>query len=101
MIRPPPRFNRTDTLFPYPTLFRSPRDDGGLLRGLRGVARSPVESDRAGRWIGTHRARRISLRSGRRQRSDAGLSYPTSPAYASCVAFSRITIDPEIGRAHV
>src|SRR3546814_2965061 len=24
MIRPPPRSTRTDTLFPYPTLFRSP-----------------------------------------------------------------------------
>src|SRR3546814_3612249 len=26
MIRPPPRSTRTDTLFPYTTLFRSPRD---------------------------------------------------------------------------
>src|SRR3546814_15222894 len=25
MIRPPPRSTRTDTLFPYPTLFRSPQ----------------------------------------------------------------------------
>src|SRR3546814_8984329 len=24
MIRPPPRSTRTDTLFPYPTLFRAP-----------------------------------------------------------------------------
>src|SRR3546814_7902646 len=30
MIRRPPRFTRTDTLFPYPTLFRSVR--GELLR---------------------------------------------------------------------
>src|SRR3546814_222738 len=28
MIRRPPRSTRTDTLFPYTTLFRSPRDDG-------------------------------------------------------------------------
>src|SRR3546814_4978661 len=27
MIRRPPRSTRTDTLFPYTTLFRSPRDD--------------------------------------------------------------------------
>src|SRR3546814_15532082 len=26
MIQPPPRSTRTDTLFPYTTLFRSPRD---------------------------------------------------------------------------
>src|SRR3546814_14711029 len=29
MIRRPPRSTRTDTLFPYPTLFRSPQ--GGLV----------------------------------------------------------------------
>src|SRR3546814_1889861 len=28
MIRPPPRSTRTDTLFPYPTLFRSQRGVG-------------------------------------------------------------------------
>src|SRR3546814_16731770 len=30
MIRRPPRSTRTDTLFPYPTLFRSPRLEGAL-----------------------------------------------------------------------
>src|SRR3546814_13995089 len=29
LIRRPPRSTRTDTLFPYPTLFRSPRRGGG------------------------------------------------------------------------
>src|SRR3546814_14639204 len=29
MIRRPPRSTRTDTLFPYSTLFRSPLDQGG------------------------------------------------------------------------
>src|SRR3546814_1663334 len=29
MIRRPPRSTRTDTLFPYTTLFRSPADRGG------------------------------------------------------------------------
>src|SRR6056297_1005090 len=33
MIRPPPRSTRTDTLFPYTTLFRSPRS--GRRRGSR------------------------------------------------------------------
>src|SRR3546814_1060717 len=35
MIRRPPRSTRTDTLFPYTTLFRSPRHAvyGGLHRG--------------------------------------------------------------------
>src|SRR3546814_4155031 len=32
MIRRPPRSTRTDTLFPYATLFRSPGQDGGSDR---------------------------------------------------------------------
>src|SRR3546814_4763637 len=32
MIRRPPRSTRTDTLFPYTTLFRSPRRDDGAAR---------------------------------------------------------------------
>src|SRR3546814_8508501 len=35
MIRPPPRSTRTDTLFPYTTLFRSGREDGQAGAGLR------------------------------------------------------------------
>src|SRR3546814_19098983 len=33
MIRGPPRSTRTDTLFPYTTLFRSPRCGGAAVRG--------------------------------------------------------------------
>src|SRR3546814_7656901 len=33
MIRRPPRSTRTDTLFPYPTLFRSQQDDRTDQRG--------------------------------------------------------------------
>src|SRR3546814_17402006 len=36
MIRRPPRSTRTDTLFPYTTLFRSIWADGNLLRGAAG-----------------------------------------------------------------
>src|SRR3546814_15054362 len=40
MIRQPPRSTRTDTLFPYTTLFRSKPyyDRTGRFRGYRGVA---------------------------------------------------------------
>src|SRR3546814_3705932 len=42
MIRRPPRSTRTDTLFPYTTLFRSrKRDVSGCSKGLRGAARAP------------------------------------------------------------
>src|SRR3546814_14098101 len=37
MIRRPPRSTRTDTLFPYPTLFRSRHRAGRQLLLLRGV----------------------------------------------------------------
>src|SRR3546814_20493933 len=38
MIRRPPRSTRTDTLFPYTTLFRSPRRERDLLPVLRAPA---------------------------------------------------------------
>src|SRR3546814_3215285 len=34
MQRPPPRSTRTDTLFPYTTLFRSIRGEGHVRQGL-------------------------------------------------------------------
>src|SRR3546814_11973287 len=37
MIRRPPRSTRTDTLFPYPTLFRSPHTVVGTLQQLANV----------------------------------------------------------------
>src|SRR3546814_3901087 len=36
MIRPPPRSTRTDTLFPYTTLFRSHRSAAARIRRLPG-----------------------------------------------------------------
>src|SRR3546814_2712592 len=39
MIRRPPRSTRTDTLFPYTTLFRSPRHADHLLHPRQGIAR--------------------------------------------------------------
>src|SRR3546814_17814864 len=34
MFRPPPRSTRTDTLFPYPTLFRSPDEARAIAAQL-------------------------------------------------------------------
>src|SRR3546814_9013626 len=41
MIRPPPRSKRTDTLFPYTTLFRSHAGPQGPERGHRQEVRQP------------------------------------------------------------
>src|SRR3546814_19359216 len=47
MIRRPPRSTRTDTLFPYATLFRSPEDDRPVFwRGK--LSAPPVMRERAG-----------------------------------------------------
>src|SRR3546814_2262967 len=51
MIRRPPRSTRTDTLFPYTTLFRSVRDQGRKHRRLLGLCRSHLR-------LGVERRRR-------------------------------------------
>src|SRR3546814_3288018 len=50
MIRPPPRSTRTDTLFPYTTLFRSPRAraDVSLDHGFSPAA---VRVGQQGSWF--------------------------------------------------
>src|SRR3546814_15121123 len=66
MIRRPPRSTRTDTLFPYTTLFRSPL----LLRRRlprRDRGRFPVSDGLAGGSPARPR-RRLPLRAGRRRR---------------------------------
>src|SRR3546814_5381883 len=46
MARPPPRSTRTDTLFPYTTLFRSPDRNGGSSgSGGKLMVRSDVVTD--------------------------------------------------------
>src|SRR3546814_14490042 len=47
MIRRPPRSTRTDTLFPYTTLFRSETPLGRYCRGLRGGVKGVVKATRA------------------------------------------------------
>src|SRR3546814_13707297 len=60
MIRPPPRSTRTDTLFPYTTLFRSV-----TMRGLLAVATSRVAigKERAGPLVPAGTAARCRERS--------------------------------------
>src|SRR3546814_15248867 len=42
MIRRPPRSTRTDTLFPYTTLFRSPRPGLAAVPGIVSTAAIPL-----------------------------------------------------------
>src|SRR3546814_16197961 len=50
MIRRPPRSTRTDTLFPYTTLFRSPLFDG-LVRRMTDEGVTTVTSDAKQRLV--------------------------------------------------
>src|SRR3546814_14703439 len=59
MIRPPPRSTRTDTLFPYPTLFRSGPGTTGFPQDAFGSASGPylttlmqrLDTPVASRWV--------------------------------------------------
>src|SRR3546814_5783500 len=65
MIRRPPRSTRTDTLFPYTTLFRSLAGDGGGVATLswRRVSqhRGPARARRPQRLAKLARVARLSL----------------------------------------
>src|SRR3546814_10338387 len=107
MIRRPPRSTRTDTLFPYTTLFRSePRilalgilASGGLCLFERVVARgfAAEESRDLGDADRTHRGK-IGVEAAREQGFDlcdrAAFEHLDEAAVASVA-------QPEIGRAHV
>src|SRR3546814_4677905 len=58
MIRQPPRPTRTDTLFPYTTLFLSPAQRGRAQRGegaeRLGLARHRLGQDRRGAGFADH-----------------------------------------------
>src|SRR3546814_11930309 len=66
MIRRPPRSTRTDTLFPYTTLFRSVYRSGLGLQGLRGTADGPIvisgPADRSAQFLGRPGHNTVELR---------------------------------------
>src|SRR3546814_6013686 len=70
MIRRPPRSTRTDTLFPYTTLFRSDkRPDAGDRQTGRGAGRSAPGSAREGARTGGN------VRSRHRNAGDASVHF--------------------------
>src|SRR3546814_15515976 len=68
MIRRPPRSTRTDTLFPYTTLFRSVhiRDFGLQLRGARPEFRPDIPAPE--RLVHAHRRERQGASAGQAHR---------------------------------
>src|SRR3546814_18672561 len=92
MIRRPPRSTRTDTLFPYTTLFRSHAyDQKGYLWLATGSDAMPLDV------AGNDTFRR--LRDGQR----TALQIQGSPGQSALVRLARRMVLPDgkIGRAHV
>src|SRR3546814_2897687 len=125
MIRRPPRSTRTDTLFPYTTLFRSPGEDTAVSRcrpaGAGGIDR--LRERRRARGAagarGLHRvARYRRAEEGPRDREprplcarqdphgehralQERLSAAATAGWRAHTSLSQAVIPDEIGRAHV
>src|SRR3546814_9158273 len=101
MKRRPPRSTRTDTLFPYTTLFRSLRRRGAIWRRGRGICRASV------RRIASIRRSLAPLGLGRqRRRGEADVPVPRNVPRGATAAHDRFVErggawEEKIGRAHV
>src|SRR3546814_7586849 len=103
MIRRPPRSTRTDTLFPYTTLFRSNRAERAAVEGivegnqnmLLGIARAGMIGAR-----GLDRAfDRLGARIGEEDRVGKGVL--DEPRREGLALRAAIKVRHKIGRAHV
>src|SRR3546814_4531255 len=100
MIRRPPRSTRTDTLFPYTTLFRSPPDrvlsikEGRIVKADEELA---VRRIRIG--AARHRADAADMRFGGKFRLQIRLLRSAHSGAGRIAALGHESI--EIGRAHV
>src|SRR3546814_17852140 len=91
MIRRPPRSTRTDTLFPYTTLFRS------VLLGASRVIRTLASSPNIRTFFDQNFANPVFI-------ADPGLEYSTLPPASKIddkgvYLFNRLTFYAAIGRA--
>src|SRR3546814_8499938 len=78
MVRLPPRSTRTDTLFPYTTLFRSPRRIGDKIAGLLGAQPGEViATDSTSVNIFKALTAALSLRPGRSKILSEQTNFPT------------------------
>src|SRR3546814_4961977 len=77
MIRRPPRSTRTDTLFPYTTLFRSPRYVRRLFQDEGSSFSDHVLGERL------DRAHRLLLHPGQASRTIAAVAYARSEEHTS------------------
>src|SRR3546814_15784889 len=98
MIRRPPRSTRTDTLFPYTTLFRSPEKRAEVEAGLKNVEAVDIPSKLMTGFSGRATSIKgwVALPPGYKEGKD---TYPT--AYSDGGFGSTLDSAKKIGRAHV
>src|SRR3546814_15318975 len=101
MIRRPPRSTRTDTLFPYTTLFRSRSVGGGAGQPARLLAleleQRPSRVEHVGAGADPYQLAAVD----HRQVVDPLLEHPLKGHLHSLVGADRDDLGLEIGRAHV
>src|SRR3546814_19067564 len=114
MIRPPPISTRTDTLFPYTTLFRSRTDeciadrhfDSGANRTITEQRRPEVTAVMNQRDLDRQHARQEIDRERKAihfgvERDDEGLNQTRAGPVLPACGREEVIEQPEIGRAHV
>src|SRR3546814_15662224 len=85
MIRRPPRSTRTDTLFPYTTLFRS-EQDRGCVSARQSTRKTPGDDERMGHLL-REGAERMSTLSAEDRRSEEHTSELQSLMRSSYAVF--------------
>src|SRR3546814_6299819 len=105
MIRRPPRSTRTDTLFPYTTLFRSLAiwREEDVLGGVAELGRAMGDHlDRIAHHPAFENARRIGTVAAIDMKArDAGYLSDLAPRLRAFFLERGILLRPQIGRAHV
>src|SRR3546814_13365995 len=105
MLRRPPRSTRTDTLFPYTTLFRAMLGSSHLVSPHRGVARDVEMNLLAALRLPATTGQRLVLTAllKRQMRSAllAGIGRSACRCKPACSARASTASASQIGRAHV
>src|SRR3546814_11987329 len=98
MIRRPPRSTRTDTLFPYTTLFRSvPQADGQGAGPARGYQRSGRRRDDHGKCRSRHAGAAGGGPSAARSARSAKGAHPAHPPALEDAARHETILAPLVG----
>src|SRR3546814_5962835 len=102
MLRRPPRSTRTDTLFPYTTLFRSPGNAEGPALHVRPIRIQTCIADNVDPALSLRMQSRRFLGQMQRRWVQEDLGHRAPIDVHLLIGFTvALDVDHEIGRAHV